>query len=57
MHCTCFQASKQAQPPFLLRFFSVSLNGTQKTYKILGCLSEGPEIKALVKWCMLVDDS
>ena len=44
MHCSCFQTSKQAQPPFLTRF-SASLNGIQRTCKIHGCLGEGPESK------------
>ena len=42
MHCSCFQAGKKAQPPFLSRF-SAALNGVQGSCKIYGCLSEGFE--------------
>jgi len=42
MHCSCFQTSKKAQPPFLSRF-SASLNGIHRTCKIYGCLGEGAE--------------
>jgi len=44
VRCSCFQTSKQTQPPFLTRF-SASLNSIQRTCKIHGCLGKGPESK------------